>query len=486
MRWSSCAAAAAGALVAACATAPPAGPQAPTFNDQIVSEQWFKVPTRCGQGPYEIVLTTAGGRWQEDIDLQVESKPSVRLTAAILLDGTELVRRTATMGPRAFEEPNASPDNQFCLAGSTEVAEAVKNPRATTGAPGAGPPLGAPDHARSEPPAGAPIALSPIDRPRNGGWRLVEWTWRPPSAPNASRAAGNQVRIRIWSSVPNDFEGTQIGVIQKLYRPDVSDEAYDAWVVAKERWDREAAARQQAARTPEVVAAERERSERADKEAAARAEQERQQERQRKAYCESHPDDTDCWGAGGRGVQQEIARLRAQRDAYCPAHPDEARCWSDAEWARRRAAWTGHPTVKADAAPEPAGPPPPPRAEESPPRPSEPADWRPGYWYWVGADWIWIAGQWRVPEEDVRAERTTHAPVAPPAPPPENVPAPPAPVTVWTPGFWQWSARRGWVWVAGSWQLPPTPNLRWQPAHWTNRLGVFVFVPGGWIRVGRP
>jgi hypothetical protein len=80
------------------------------------------------------------------------------------------------------------------------------------------------------------------------------------------------------------------------------------------------------------------------------------------------------------------------------------------------------------------------------PRPSQNAEWRPGYWHWAGSDWIWIAGIWRVPEEDVRAERTVHAPVAPPAPPAETSPVAPAPTTVWTPGFWQWTGN-GWLWI---------------------------------------
>src|SRR5262249_31048158 len=115
------------------------------------------------------------------------------------------------------------------------------------------------------------------------------------------------------------------------------------------------------------------------------------------------------------------------------------------------------------------------------PKPSENADWRPGYWHRAGSDWIWIVGVWRVPEEDVRADRTVHAPAAPPAPPAEAAPVAPAPVTVWTPGFWFWSGT-GWVWVAGSWQLPPTPDVRWQPPRWINRAGAFVFAPGTWIR----
>lgn len=408
-------------LAVGCATAPPAGPRQPELHRQILDERWFAVPTRCGQGPYEIELATLGGRWTEDFDLQVEARTRVRLTGSILLEDEEVARSTRTMGQHSGE----APENQYCLAAPADVAEAMQRPAAPAATSGGSAHVsGAPGVDR---PAGPVVALVRAERPPSGGWILVQWTAGEHMEWNAVRPGGLRVRIRLWSDVPNDFEGARIGVTHVVVRPD-SDEAYDAWVETRRRWDRDQAAHRAASLTPAEAAAERDRGE---KEADKR-------------------------------VSAEIARR-----AYCRAHTEDMSCLSQSELLAKQIA---------------AGdPPPPPRAEQKPPKPSDNADWRPGYWHRAGNDWIWIAGIWRVPEEDVRAERTVHAPAAPPAPAAETPPVSPAPVTVWTPGFWFWSGS-GWVWVAGSWQLPPAPNVRWQPHRWIHRAGVFVFTPGGWIR----
>lgn len=413
------------ASVAACATAP-TGPKRPDFHRHTEFERWFSVPTRCGQGPYEIELTTVGGRWEEVIELQIESRQRLRLTGAISIDEAEVVRHTMTVGGRLL----GPPENQFCVAPPADVAQAVQQPSTAPVAAGAttGPGAAAPVE-----PSAAAAELLPAEGPPNGGWPLVSWRMGNfDGTPGASRRGGQRVRLRLWSDVPNDFQGVRIGALQRIARPD-SDQEYDTWVVERTRWDQQEAARRAAARTPAEAAADQKR---ADEFAAKQADALRDWE----AHCKAQPDDTACLSAAEA----------AARDAK--QSPD---------------------------------PPPPPRAEPAIPKPSQNAEWRPGYWHRAGSAWIWIAGLWRVPDEDIRAERTVHAPAPPPAAPTEAAPAAPAPATVWTPGFWQWTGS-GWTWVAGSWQLPPTANLHWQPPRWINRGGVFIFLPGHWVSGPRP
>lgn len=125
-------------------------------------------------------------------------------------------------------------------------------------------------------------------------------------------------------------------------------------------------------------------------------------------------------------------------------------------------------------------PPPAPRAEVQPPKPSKNARWIPGYWQYDKASFHWIVGLWEVPDEDIQKDLTVHAP-SPPPPPQVEEPkeARPTATAVWAPGQWQWDGR-AYVWIAGSWRIPPSEQHTWQPATWAVKAGGAVFVPGGW------
>jgi hypothetical protein len=162
----------------------------------------------------------------------------------------------------------------------------------------------------------------------------------------------------------------------------------------------------------------------------------------------------------------------AYQEAYS-AWLERYRAWSDAQVASGR-------SHTIDSSPTSAEPPPAARPEEQPPRPSTNAEWIPGYWH-RGEGWAWMAGFWRVPEADVEADLTVHAP-APPPPPrvePEAEETKPAQEAVWTTGHWQWNGS-AYVWVNGAWRIPPSTSHRWQASTWRRRGGGAVFVPGGW------
>ena len=157
--------------------------------------------------------------------------------------------------------------------------------------------------------------------------------------------------------------------------------------------------------------------------------------------------------------------------------------------ARHDAAIGARPFVQLSGDDAAAGPPPPQRPETQPPSPSVHAEWIPGYWHLSAARWVWIAGWWRVPEEDLLANLTVHAPEAPPPARDETEhqaeAVKPLPDAVWASGGWQWNGN-AWVWVEGAWRIRPEPNATWRPSTWRVTPSGSVFLPGGWtVSIGR-
>ncbi len=179
-------------------------------------------------------------------------------------------------------------------------------------------------------------------------------------------------------------------------------------------------------------------------------------------------------------VDQDVVRRDMTTDAWL-SHLRAQRAWEDRLRAFVDREVTAGVATLVDSTPRVAEPPPPPQAEERPPRPSEHAEWVPGYWHFE-ARWSWIGGWWRVPAADVAADLVVRAPVPPPPPRVEQpvAEAKPARDAIWTPGAWQWDGG-AFVWVGGAWRIPPTLRHRWQPASWRARGSLSVFVPGGWI-----
>ena len=76
------------------------------------------------------------------------------------------------------------------------------------------------------------------------------------------------------------------------------------------------------------------------------------------------------------------------------------------------------------------------------------------------------------------------APMAPPAPMVEVVPAPPAYGYVWTPGYWAWHGDR-YYWVRGRY-VYGRPGHAWVPDRWDNRGDRWHHAQGHWERQGHP
>jgi hypothetical protein len=50
---------------------------------------------------------------------------------------------------------------------------------------------------------------------------------------------------------------------------------------------------------------------------------------------------------------------------------------------------------------------------------------------------------------------------------------------VWVGGFHRWTGS-SFVWVAGSWMLPPRPHAVWVPGHWEQTPRGHFWVEGHW------
>ncbi|MDE2289821.1 MAG: YXWGXW repeat-containing protein [Burkholderiales bacterium] len=79
----------------------------------------------------------------------------------------------------------------------------------------------------------------------------------------------------------------------------------------------------------------------------------------------------------------------------------------------------------------------------------------------------------------VFAQAVIVAPVAPPPPRVEMVPAP-RPGYVWQRGHWRWAQGR-YIWVPGHWRLRHA-GFHWVPGHWVHRGPYWRWIEGHWAR----
>lgn len=68
---------------------------------------------------------------------------------------------------------------------------------------------------------------------------------------------------------------------------------------------------------------------------------------------------------------------------------------------------------------------------------------------------------------------------APPRAVVEKRPVAPSHDHVWVAGYHKWDGH-AYVWVPGTWELPPHPHAVWVAPRWEHRNGGYVFVAGYW------
>jgi hypothetical protein len=496
-------------LIGACGGAPrhPSTQVEIGLEPAIALQQWYRSQSTCAQGPYEIDLPVSGARWGEQLELRLHTPRRVAINAVIVADGAEVERTAAVFDGGG--QVQGKPDNARCIADAHERLTLGRTGTGGGGTPGTPGTTGTPGRL-VVPPPDQPTVTAQLDLDTSLVTSSVEvLRFR---LPERAAVGGTlpRIRVKFWSIEPNDLAGVLFGVARIEWRPNVSEADYEAHLARvaaaeearrlrraeqlrreEEAWRKRQATAPQATPRPTVtveidaaaeLAADRKREEQRRRRAVEIA-LEAERRARRTELCARHPEDRDCWGAGGLKVHLDLEAHQRERDAYCAANREDARCWSSGEWARRRVAWDRRVQVARGPKCQPDGPPPAALAETTPPKLSLHADWRPGYYQWSECTWIWLAGMWRVPEADIVAEQTTTAPAAPPAAQVEVAPVAPIHAAVWIAGFWQWSGT-SWVWIRGSWQLRPEASATWRVPEWRPRGAVHVLIPGGWVRVG--
>jgi hypothetical protein len=74
--------------------------------------------------------------------------------------------------------------------------------------------------------------------------------------------------------------------------------------------------------------------------------------------------------------------------------------------------------------------------------------------------------------------------IGPPPPHPREVVPPPPPEHpdwVWHEGYHRWDGR-SYVWVPGTYVVPPYRHARWVPGHWRATPRGYVWIEGHWRR----
>jgi len=174
----------------------------------VTTQTWYRSPSNCGQGPYELVLPVAAARWGEAFELRLHTPRRVALIAVLLVDGQEVARADGVF------------DTVREVEGTAENARCVEDVRgrvaASRGGTGSGTISGTPvvlvetPLERSAP----PVELEPEELGPGTWTRVVRFAWpKPPAIPPTS------VRLRFWSIEPNDLEGVFFGAVRLERRP---------------------------------------------------------------------------------------------------------------------------------------------------------------------------------------------------------------------------------------------------------------------------
>ncbi|MBA3392811.1 MAG: hypothetical protein H0T89_09210, partial [Deltaproteobacteria bacterium] len=97
----------------------------------VTAEAWYRSPSLCGQGPYELEVPVAGARWGEELELRVTTPRPVQLVAVVIADGEEVAKRDAVFDRTG--QVGGRPANARCVAA---ISERLAASRGGGGAPG--------------------------------------------------------------------------------------------------------------------------------------------------------------------------------------------------------------------------------------------------------------------------------------------------------------------------------------------------------------
>jgi hypothetical protein len=336
----------------------PEPPAEPAYEVKRV--QAFASPERCSQGPLDLEVAALGAAPAERL-VVVACTP--RDVAGRYEIGTDGWRMQSMYG---WDKS----DNSRCAAKPGEVKASTASKAEPTAVPGKGKPGKAARKGKKDEPAPAPKP-TPVpwtaDRACPRTVHVADNVWKAQPL-----RAGQLIRIRLWSEVPNDFEGVVFVVKQLALGPKVTPDAWQEYLRRADAYD-------QAYR----------------------------------AYVDKLPTcGTDA--AKGKSCVHPREETRAKFDIPLPPPPRATRKpprpsanaewvpgywhWAGTAWAWLGGWWrvpeadvAGNLTARAPAAPPAA------RLEPRAPAPAAGAVFIPGHWMWSEGSWVWGEGGWRLP-----------------------------------------------------------------------------------------
>ena len=338
----------------------PEPPREPAY--EVKKVQAFTSPERCSQGPLDIEVAALG------------TAPAERLS--VVACGPRGIAGRYEVSTSGWGEMRSSfggdhPDNARCAARPGEVkAPAVKATEVASPSGKGKPGKAARKGKKDEPaPAPKPVAVPwTADRSCPRTVDVVDNLWKGPRP----LRAGQIIRVRLWSEVPNDLEGVAFVVRQLALAPKVTPEQWQEYQRRVDAYD-----------------------------AAYRA------------YLEKLPT-CGTEAAKGRSCVYPLEQSRAKfaippppppRAAKQPRRPSANAEWIPGYWHWSGTAWAWlagwwrvpeadvarELTVRAPAAPPAA------KSERVAVTPAPGAVWIPGHWMWSGSAWEWGEGGWRLP-----------------------------------------------------------------------------------------
>lgn len=463
----------------------------PYLGESTVRREFYRLDRRCAQGPFVLKTILTGNRWGENTTLIIYTKRDIKLNYEIK---SESLTRKGTVGYTQL--------NGFCLSKSGNNKPGLLN----------GSEISSVENTPKENPPAKLISDNPpvdllVKIPSNPLVSTSPPTWYDTDLKKVRKyrkyqinifsnriedletktlfKKGNEVRIILWSVIPNDLDGVIFEWAHVKYTP--NDEK--KWIneLKRKKKDHERKLLKEKKRQQEYERSiELARLKRCllITENGKQWKICRQFENQDQLVVCMKNSDKSCWDRKLRSVtikeykpprvvHKNVSDFKTKPPAREPAVEKKSK--------QKESVFILDPPliVKKE---EPTGPPPPPEIEIKPPKPSTSSVWVNGFQKWYKGKWYWMGGFWRVPEEDIKNNKTVKAPRMPPPPVGKKIEfVPPVPGAVWSSPYYMWDGGR-WIFISGRWIYPPGKNLKYIPPHWQKTpLGIF-FIPGMWVK----
>ncbi|HTL38727.1 MAG TPA: hypothetical protein VL326_36600 [Kofleriaceae bacterium] len=233
----------------------------------MTEQSFYQSRTACAQGPFVLDIPVGAAKWGEAIELSVRTPRRIAIHATITAGNTELASIDDTFDASGRVGGNA--DNARCVADARERLAAERARRAGTQPPtttsvehglvttpnaqGSPPAPSAPPPATSVT-AELEVVPSGIALGRGAGLSIgVQTGMAVAVTPGTStevvseQAVGlvpvvsakipegvTSIRVTWWSVLPNDLEGAAFGLSHVVWKPDIGEERYEAYLAEKE------------------------------------------------------------------------------------------------------------------------------------------------------------------------------------------------------------------------------------------------------------